>query len=299
VSERVRIGFGLGTAGIDNVGAFGELVDSLEALRFDSLWLSERVSGNAPDPIVGMAIAAGRTKKLKFGTSVLVVPGRNPFLLAKQLASLDALSNGRLLPAVGLGAVNPVEHEAFGVERTERASMFDEALPLLRRLWTEDDVHHEGRWYRSSGITIGPKPVQNPLEVWMGGRAPSELRRVGRLGDGWLPSFSTPDEVAAGRVVVESAAADAGRQIDPGHFGALLVYSMGPLPDRLLAIAQARRPDVDPHQLFAEGHDGARALIEKFVAVGFSKFVLVPAGEPDSWERELTALAATVLPLQQ
>lgn len=300
MSERIRIGFGLGTGGARDLSTrFGELVDALERHRFDSLWLSERATGGAPDPIVAMAVVAGRTKKLKFGTSVLVVPGRNPLLLAKQLATLDAMSEGRLLPAVGLGAPDPVEHAAFGVERGDRASMFDEALPLMRRLWTEDEVRHEGRWYRVEGVSLRPKPVQQPLEVWLGGRASSELRRVGRLGDGWLPSFCTPELAKEGRVVVEEAADGAGRTIDPGHFGALVVYTHGPLPDRLAALAAARAPEADPQRMVPRGHQAIRALLEDYAAVGFSKFVLVPAEEPASWDDELAALAATVLSLQQ
>src|SRR5687768_6213050 len=105
---KVRIGFGLGTRTLINDGErLGALVDGLERLRFDSLWLSERLTAEAPDPIVAMAFAAARTARLKFGTSVLVLPGRNPVVLAKELASLDRLSGGRLLPAVGLGAPVP------------------------------------------------------------------------------------------------------------------------------------------------------------------------------------------------
>src|SRR5437763_12972158 len=221
---KVRIGYGLGTQGLDEPGRrFFELVDALERCRFDSLWLSERVGGPAPDPLMGLAVAAGRTTRLKLGTSVLVVPGRNPALLAKELASLDVLSNGRLLPAVGLGARNPMEHQAFGVDRQERAAWFDEALPLIRRFWTEDVVDHDGPRFHYEGMRIQPKPVPQPPDVWLGGLAPSELRRVGRLGDGWLPSFCTPADVDAGRPIAEKAAAEAGRQMDPEHWGALII----------------------------------------------------------------------------
>src|SRR5688572_22963757 len=145
---KVRIAFSLGTAGQgDGLEGFGRLVDDLERLGFDSLWLSERVTGPAPDPLAAMAFAAGRTTKLKFGTSVLVVPGRNPMLLAKELATIDRLSRGRLLPAFGLGAPDPGEHQAFGVERKGRARIFDEVLPLLRRFWDGEVVDHEGDAY--------------------------------------------------------------------------------------------------------------------------------------------------------
>jgi probable F420-dependent oxidoreductase len=297
---KIRIGYGLGTGTSLGGGAgFASLVDSLEANRFDSLWLSERVTGGAVDPIVGLSVAAGRTKKLKLGFSVLVLPGRNPVLLAKELASLDHLSGGRLLPAFGLGVADGSEQQAFGVAREERAKRFDEALPLLRRFWTEETVDHEGTFFRYAGIGVRPKPVQSPLEVWLGGRAPSELRRVGRLGDGWLPSFTTPADAAAGRVVVEEAAAAAGRAIDPEHWGALVIYSQGgELPDRFAALLKARNPDGDPNDIVPTGLPALRSLLERFCEVGFSKFVLVPAGEPASWEDELGSVAADVLTLQ-
>src|SRR5437868_4556099 len=227
---KVRIGYGLGTRSLTNdAERFTTFVDALEGHGFDSLWLSERATGAAPDPLIGLAVAAGRTTKLKLGTSVQVLPGRNPVLLAKEWASLDRLSNGRTLPAFGLGVVSETEQQAFGVTRQERAPWFDEALPLIRRFWTEDHVDHEGERFKYHDLTVLPKPVQQPPDVWLGGRAPSELRRVGRLADGWLPSFTTPVDAARGREVVMSAAADAEREIDPEHWGALVAYSHGEL----------------------------------------------------------------------
>jgi probable F420-dependent oxidoreductase len=297
---KIRVGFGLGTRTLLNDGHFGAVVDALEDLDFDSLWLSERISGEAPDPIVGMAYAAGRTRKLKFGTSVLVLPGRNPVVLAKELATLDRLAGGRLLPAFGLGVADRMEQQAFGVERGARAAWFDEALPLLRRCWLEDDIDHDGKLFHYEGLTVRPKPVQQPPDVWLGGFAPSELRRVGRLADGWLPSFMRPDDVAAARQVVEAEAAEHGRTIDPEHFGMLIPYVMGELPDVLVAGLRARRPDVDPAEIVANGLDALAVRIKSFVDVGFSKFVVVPVTEPRAGDfvAHLAELADTVLPLQ-
>ncbi|MBA2609585.1 MAG: LLM class flavin-dependent oxidoreductase [Actinobacteria bacterium] len=297
---KIRVGVGLGAlswgAGFEG---FGDLVDDLERLRFDSLWLSERATGHAPDPLVGLAFAAGRTEKLKFGTSVQVLSGRNPALVAKEWASLDRLSNGRALPAFGLGVVDPREQQAFGIAREDRASWFDEALPLIRRFWTEDAVDHVGKHFTYEGLSIGPKPVQSPPDVWLGGQAPSELRRVGRLGDGWLPSFCTPDDAAAARPVVENAAADAGRLIDPEHFGALVIYvNSVEVPPMLAMLVNRRRPDLDPSAVIPTGHAALRAQLEAFIERGFSKLVVVPAGEPPSWTDELEALAQVLLPLQ-
>ena len=299
MGERIRIGYGLGTGASSDAERLLTLVDALDANRFDSLWLSERVAAPAPDPVVGLAVAAGRSPRLKLGTSVLVVPGRNPVLLAKSLATLDRLSGGRLLPAFGLGVADPIEQQGFGVARGERAEWFDEAVPLIRRLWTGEPVDHDGPRFHYQGVRVEPRPVQDPPDVWLGGRAPSELRRVGRLGDGWLPSFCTAAEAEAGRRLIKEEADRCGRAIDPGHWGALVIYTRGgEVPERLGRALAARRPDVDPRDLIAVGLAEARARLEQFIAVGFSKFVLAPAHEPPSWDDELGEVADAVLDLQ-
>ncbi len=153
---KVRIGFGLGTSTTLNGPSYGTVVDALERLGFDSLWLSERISGTAPDPLVAMAYGAGRTERLKFGMSVMVLPGRNPVVLAKELATLSNMSGGRLLPAFGLGAADPVEHQAFGVERGERAKLFDEMLAVMRHCWTGETFTHHGDRYDYDDIRVRP-----------------------------------------------------------------------------------------------------------------------------------------------
>jgi probable F420-dependent oxidoreductase len=296
---KVRIGF-MPAAGLPaDAGAFGATVDALEDLGFDSLWLSERVSGPNPDPIVGLAVAAGRTTRMKLGTSVQVIPGRNPALLAQSLASLDVLSGGRFLPGFGLGGIDPREQQAFGVTREERGPRFDEVVTLLRRIWTEDAVTHAGAYHSYTDLRVRPRPVQRPPDIWFGGRARSELRRVGRLGDGWLASFAMPEECAAGRVVIEDSAAEHGRTVDPEHYGAMVFASREPLPEALLPVLAARNPDVDPRVLIPIGLD---ALRSRCVAVGFSKLVVVPmaasgdpGGDPTA---HLGAIADAVLDLE-
>jgi probable F420-dependent oxidoreductase len=297
---KVRVGFGLGTLGATaDAATFSAIVDALEGLRFDSLWLSERATGPTLDPLVALSVAAGRTTRLKLGTSVQVLPGRNPVLLAKAWASLDVCSGGRALPAFGLGVVDPVEQQAFGVERTERASRFDETLHVMRRLWTEPTIEHHGTWFHYDGVGIGIRPVQQPPDVWLGGRAPAELRRVGRVADGWLPSFTTPAAADAGREVVVEAATAAGRAIDPEHWGALVAYAPTELPDGLVRMLEQRFPGVDPAEAVPVGHDALRRTLEGFIAVGFTKLVPVPFGTTvDDWESELTRLAAATLDLQ-
>jgi probable F420-dependent oxidoreductase len=294
---KVRVGYGLGNLRSLSSEQLAGLTDGLEAHGYDSLWLSERVSGPAPEPLVALAFAAGRTKRIKFGTSVQVLPGRNPALLAKQWATLDVLSNGRALPAFGLGIAQPVEQQLFGVERKERAPWFEEALPLIRRFWSEDTVTHHGERFHYDAVTVLPKPAE-PLDVWLGGRAPVELRRIGRLADGWLASFSTPTQCAEGRVVIEDAAAAADREIDPEHFGAMVLYSHDELPDAFLKIIESRNPGIDARELVPRGWPAVREACERYVDVGFSKLVLVPLTEPKTWDDELAAGAEEVLPIQ-
>ena len=296
---KIRIGLGLGTQTLaGDAERFAGFVDALETRGFDSLWLSERLTTEAPDPLVALAVAAGRTRKLKLGTSVLVVPGRNPVVLAKELATLDRLSGGRLLPAVGLGAPVPAEHRAFGVERDQRAGLFDEAVGLMRRLWTEDDVHHDGEHFHLDGVTLRPRPVQDPIDVWLGGTSPSELRRTGRLGDGWLPSFTVPSEVEAGWATIAEVAARHDRAIEDEHLGALVLYTRGGLPDAVARVVGSRRPELDPREVVPDGVGNLRRQLERFVAVGASKFVVVPLIEPDDWGAELDELVAEVKPLE-
>jgi probable F420-dependent oxidoreductase len=293
----VRIGFGLGTAsasGPPDGARLGELAQALERHGFDSLWLSERIGADVVDPVVGLAWAAALTSRLKLGFSVMVLPGRNPALVAKQLASLDRLSGGRLLPAFGLGAPQPREHQAFRVVPEERAAWLEEAMPLLRRFWTEDSVSHTGSRFQFRDVAVLPRPVGR-MEMWLGGAGPRQLDRIGRLADGWLASFTTPAEARVGRLAIEAAAAAAGRHVDPGHYGALVPYAEdAALDPALLAALMQRgrrgRPPVPVEELVAVGLDRVAPLLARHVEAGITKFVLVPLAEPSGWDAGLARL---------
>lgn len=299
MTTKVRIGFGLGTQTTLHGPSFAVVVDALEAHRFDSLWLSERISGEAPDPIVAMAYGVGRTTELKFGMSVLVLPGRNPVVLAKELATLSTMSGGRLLPAFGLGAVNPVEQQAFGVERGERAPLFDETLDVMRKCWTGVPFHHRGPRFSYDEVVVRPAPAR--MDVWLGGYAPSELRRVGRLADGWLPSFVTAQEAADGRVVIERVAAENDREIEDDHYGVLIPYALGTIPDAVRTLLARRRPDLDASDIVPTSWPALQALIGRFVEIGTTKFVVLPIDEPrdaDGWVAHLDEAADALKPLE-
>jgi probable F420-dependent oxidoreductase len=293
----VKVRIGIGARLESHTGnELGQLVRDLEELRFDSLWLADILSVPADDPLTALAYTAGVVTKLKIGTT-MVLPGRNPVRLAKQIATLDQVSAGRLLLTFVFGIRLPSELTALGVDAAERGALVDEVLPLLRRLWSEDGVDHDGRAYRFEGITVEPKPRQQPLDVWLGGNVPSSLRRTGELADGWLPSMCTPDEVAAGRKVIEQTAAEAGRGIDPEHYGMSIGYVRGDASPRLGRLA-TRRTDAELVELVPNGTKALRTLIERYIDVGFSKFVVRPVVAPGSWRHELEDLADGLLDLQ-
>jgi probable F420-dependent oxidoreductase len=299
---KIKIGFGTGVAGAMGLGAegFWSIIDASESVGWDSLWFSERIAGDIPDPMAAMGAAIGRSKKLKFGMSVLVLPGRNPVLLAKELATLDVLSNGRIVPVFGLGSPLPSEHELFGVKKAERAARTDEAAKLIVRLWTEDNVTHEGRFFSVHDLTLGPKPVQKPHpDVWFGGHSEAACRRVGRIGTGWLPSFVAPSEYKAKVDLIRAEAETNGREIEDDHYGALVPYVPAGASDRveqILEVLKLRRPDVDPRDVIALDGDGElRARLEDFIAQGASKFVVVPVVPLPDWGDELARLYDAVV----
>ncbi|MGH7384329.1 MAG: LLM class flavin-dependent oxidoreductase [Candidatus Rokuibacteriota bacterium] len=291
----MKIRIGVGAAGATpSMEALAELVTALDELGFDSLWLSEVLTGPVLDPVVGLSWAAGSNPRLKLGTTMLL-PGRNVLRLAKQLASLDRLSRGRLLVTLVPGLTYAPEREAIGVDPKHRGALIDEALPLLRQLWAGETVTHDGPAGRFHDVKLSPLPLQQPLEVWLGGTVPAALERCGRLSDGWLPSLCTP-EAAAGRVVIEEAAARAGRSISPEHFGMSIGYASAPIDPATARTMAARRPR--SLELTPVGLPALRKLIEQFIAVGFSKFVVRPVVTPVSWRAELEALVTAVGDLQ-
>src|SRR5687767_5751452 len=240
----MKIRIGVGAAGAASTpGALTELVSAIDDLGFDSLWLSEVLTGPVPDPVVGLAWAGGSNPRVKLGTTMLL-PGRNVIRLAKQLASLDVLCEGRLLVTLVPGLTYAPEREAIGADPKHRGALIDEALPLLRRLWAGERVSHDGAAGSFREVTLTPRPVQRPLEVWLGGTAPAALERCGRLSDGWLPSQCTPAEAAAGRIVIEEAAAKAGRTISPEHFGMSIGYAREAIDPATARAMTARRPRI-------------------------------------------------------
>ncbi|MGH9078521.1 MAG: LLM class flavin-dependent oxidoreductase [Acidimicrobiales bacterium] len=294
---KVRIGVGMGAAALADTSAFAGLVDDLEGLGFDSIWLPEVLTAATLDPLVGLAFAAAASPRLKLGTTMLL-PGRNVVRLAKQLSTLDLLSTGRLLVTLVPGLPRRHESDAVGVPGSKKGHLMEEMIPLLRRLWAGEPVTYAGDAGRFENVVLAPLPVQQPLEVWTGGMAPGALARCGHLADGWLPSACTPEEVAQARRTIDEAASEAGRAISREHFGVSIAYAARPLDAKQTRALATLRRGVDPNQVVPVGIAGLRTMIEAFLDVGFSKFVVRPLEMPSTWRAELEALAEGVLDLQ-
>jgi probable F420-dependent oxidoreductase len=274
-----------------------EFVEALEASGFDGIWLSDLPVAPVLDPLLGLALAAGRTRRLRLGANVVPL-GRNPFLLAKELAQLDQISGGRLLLSFVTGLGQPGEREALGLDGAGRGEVLEEVLGLARAWWAGETVtHHSVRW-SFTGLPSPGRPVQDPLEVWLGGRGPKALDRVGRIADGWLGAQLTPAETATARRRIQEAAARSGREVDPEHFGLSIPYARTEPSAEVLHAIGARRTDIDPRELLPVGAPALRAFVSGCIESGLSKFVVRPAGPVASWDEEADWLADAILDLQ-
>jgi probable F420-dependent oxidoreductase len=277
----------------DELGAF---VDGLERFGFDTVWLSDTPLTAAVEPMLALAVASARTERLKLGTNV-VVPGRNPLHLAKELAHLDRLCGGRLLLAFMPGIGSPRERAALGVEGVDRPRRVEQVIELCRAWWAGDAVTAELAGYRYEAVTVRPRPVQEPLEIWLGGNGPKALRSTGTHADGWLGSRATPQQAGANRAAIQRHAADVGRTIDDEHFGMSIPYSRTPLPDDAVD-AVMRQTEAERADILPIGAHEVLTLLRRHFHEGVSKFVLRPMALADGWDAELDWLAAHVLPLQ-
>jgi probable F420-dependent oxidoreductase len=291
-------------AGPGGADLFWRFIDLCERTEIDSVWFSDRLSSplTVLEPMTAMAAVAARTRRLKFGPSVLIAPFRSPVLAARQLAMLDYLSGGRVLPAVGIGVEQEREFHAAGVPFKERGRRTDEAIRIMRHCWSESEVTHDGEFWKLERITVLPRPIQQPLPLWIGGSSEAAMRRCGRLGDGWIPSFIAPEPFRAGIEKTCAFAAEAGREVPGDHFGAIVNFWLDDDPARARATAAPYVPRgrVDEATLAACTAFGPpevlSARLEEYVAGGGSKFIVRPLGPAEGMLEQLERLAAEVIP---
>lgn len=282
----------------------------LEALGFDSLWVGDHVAFHVPiaESLTTLAFAAGATDRIQLGTSVYLLALRHPTHAAKITATLDRLSGGRLVLGVGLGGEFPPEWEAVGVPVAERASRLEEGIPLLRRLWSEERVVHEGRHFRFGPVTLAPKPAAQRADgrpglppIWIGGRAPAAMRRIGRLGDGYLSHMCAPETYRENLAAIAASARAAGRTALPFAAGAFVFTFLAERFEdaheqaaKLLGRVYARdfREAARRYCLLGRPADCLEQM-RAFAKAGCRHFVLVPLSDPEAFAERV---AAEILP---
>lgn len=268
----VRLGVGVGRFLFDDVRGFRSWLDLCESSRIDSIWQSDRVVSAEPfhEPLALLAVVAGATRRLKIGMNAVVLGFRDPVTFARQCAAIDHLSEGRLLPVVGVGHEGSDAWRATGRSPEGRGRLANEALEVITRLWSEEKVSFAGESIRVEDATISPRPVQQPLPLWIGGSSPAAIRRTVRFGSGWLAGLQDVESAAATVKAIRAEADARGRAIPEDHYGATVLY-------RIESKTQAGQK--------TRASNGGGEL--EAVARGASK--LVVSGEPEAVLQRLRA----------
>ena len=299
----IAVGLGLAEFPFGGADGYWRWVALCEEGGVDSLWQTDRIVSRHPvlECMTALAALAGATRRLKFGMNVASVALRDPVLLAKQCATVDALSGGRMLPAFGIGTARAPDWAATGRPTRRRGKRTDEGLEIISRLWAGEAVDFEGEFFRCAGASIAPRPVQKTMPMWIGGSSEAAIRRTARFGTGWQGAFETPDEIARVIAAIKAAAAAAGRRIPDDHYGAAFSYRFGAWSDEPVArAARAIRERLgrDPARIVVCG--GAADIlrrIEAYADAGVSKFILRPIGAgDDDIIAQTRSLIAEVLP---
>jgi probable F420-dependent oxidoreductase len=251
---------------------------------FDHVVMGFQIDGRPPGPynpampileaLMALSYIAAVTTRVTLGTEVLVLPQRQPTLVAKQVSTLDTLSGGRVRLGVGVGWQES-EYDALGEDFHTRGARMDEAIQLLRAYWSEPRVDHDGKHYRVTAMAMEPKPPQGRIPIWVGGNSEAALRRVGRLGDGWLASrISEATDARRAIETIRRHAEEAGR--DPNAIG---LQSMVAPPPR----------DAEGKRFYAEP-DRVVARVAAIHAMGFEWATLNATALFQSGARSVAAM---------
>jgi probable F420-dependent oxidoreductase len=282
----IRVGF-TSRGGIEDVKA-------LEALPIDSLWVGGHVASPNPSPEAMMALArlSAMSERVRVGTAILLLPLYSPAIIAKQVADLDRASGGRISLGVGIGGEYPAEFRAVQVPVTERGRRTDEAIGLLRQLWTGEPVSHQGRFYPMEDVRIHPAPDQTggpPIIV--AGRKEPAMRRAARLGDGWMPYLYSASRYSASVAAIGKAAADAGRDLSSFEWFAYLFVAVDTDGDRAREeaagfLGATYRQDfaaMVSRVAVAGTPAEVTAQLSAFVAAGARHLIIAPASRQRWW----------------
>ena len=271
-----------------------EHVGKLEDWGYDSVWTSEHILFHGPtlEGLSVLAFYAGRTKSIRLGTAVYLLPLRHPTVVAKTVTTIDILSGGRVTLGIGVGGEFPKEFEATGIPLKERGSRTSEAITVMKRLWTESNVTHEGRHFQFSDVTMEPRPVQQPHPpIIVAGRSDAAQRRAGRLGDGYMPYLYDLGRYEKGMETVRAAAREAGRDLDAEPFTwsiYLFTCVAKTMEDaRRIAAARLQRTYQQPFENLVDRYtalgtpDDCAERIAQFARLGATEFILVPLADEE------------------
>ena len=203
----------------------------LEACPIDSLWVGGHIASRNPSPeaIIGLTRLATVTERVIVGSSILLLPLYPPALVAKQIADLDRATGGRVMLGVGIGGEYPQEFRAVHVPLEERGRRMNEIIPLLRRLWTAEEITHEGRYYAMDDVKIHPAPAQpGGPPIVVAGRKEPAMRRAATMGDGWFPYLYSPRRYAESVTTIRASADEAGRDLAGFHWCVWVFLNINP-----------------------------------------------------------------------
>ncbi|MEQ8859884.1 MAG: LLM class flavin-dependent oxidoreductase [Pseudomonadales bacterium] len=278
----ISAGLGIANFPFADARTFWRWVDLCDNGGVDSLWQSDRIIGRDPnlETLSVMAALAGGSRRLKFGMNVASLGLRDPVITAKACATIDVLSDGRLLPAFGVGSAISRDYAATGTPTKGRGRRTDEGLEIMSRLWSEESVSFAGEYYTLDDASIAPRPLQQPLPLWVGGSAQQAVERTARWGTGWQAGIESPDQVAPVITAIKARTAELGRHIDDDHFGAGFGFRFGSADEPVVAGYRkllAKRLGREPEGFLAVGDSAdLLALLQEFHAAGVHKFVLRP-----------------------
>jgi probable F420-dependent oxidoreductase len=297
---KIGAGFGLWRLGMPSAATIARVAERAEEWGLDSFWLSDHLLAPSPelDVVATLALLASRTTRMKLGPSVLLLNLRHPLLTAKAFASLDYLSNGRMVMAVGTGA-NLADYAACGIPAEARGKRLDEGIEVLRAVWSAPKASYHGRFFNFDGVTIEPHPLartnndSGTIDIWVGGRSDAALKRTAHLADGYFASFQTPVEYAASMVKIREYATHYGRTGARIESGLILLCRIAPSRERALEEmrpmleALGRGADQFLERSVFGSPDDVIARLGEYVAQGLDKFVLWPIADPDSWPQQV------------
>ena len=280
----MAIGIGMGTSvfPFDNARDYFKWVDKCEAGKVDSIWQTDRLVSKESmlECLSAMAILAGYTESIRFGMNVASIAIRDPLVTAKQCATIDYISGGRLLPAFGLGSKISRDYTATNISTKGRGKKADEALEIVSRLWAEDSVTFQGEHFSYKDAVITPRPANASIPLWIGGSSQIAVKRTARIGTGWLGGIDSPETAGAVVSGVKEALKNTERDIDDDHYGATLLFRFGNQEDRsVLSTTKGitARMGKNAKRYYVVGN--ASEIVERikeFIDVGCQKFVLLP-----------------------